>query len=117
MGIKQAVQRLRTSTEELDRSKRAARRADLGATPTDAVADRQLVELVGEVQSMRIVPRAGTPTLEVVIDDGHGLAAAVFYGRRSIAGLHAGRAVRVSGRASLRTGRPSLINPAYELLD
>ena len=117
VALRDVVKRLTTSTEEIDRTKRSARRSALGTTPIDQIADRQLVDLAGEVQSVRIMPRAGAPALDVVIDDGHGSALAVFFGRRSIAGLHAGRMLRISGRASLRSGRPRLINPTYELLD
>lgn len=117
VALRDVVKRLTTSTEEIDRNKRSARRSALGATPIDQIVDRQFVELAGEVQSVRIVPRAGAPALDVLIDDGHGLALAVFFGRRSIAGVHAGRTLRISGRASLRSGRARLINPAYELLD
>lgn len=116
MALRDVVKRLRMPTDDLDRGKRAARPAELGCTPINAVVDRQQVELVGTVRSVRIVPRAGAPSLDVTVDDGHGLALAVFYGRRSIAGLGAGVEVHLSGRASIQHGRPTLINPAYELL-
>ena len=116
MALRDVVKRLKTSADELDRGKLKARPSAMGCTPIDQVADRQLVDLVGQVRSVRIVPRAGSPALDVTIDDGHGLALAVFYGRRSIAGLNAGRIVRFSGRARHDRGRVTLINPAYELL-
>jgi len=117
VSIRDALNRLRTSTDELDRRRRAERRAASGCTPIDEVADRELVELFGEVQSVRIVPRAGAPALDITIDDGHGIALATFYGRRSIPGVHAGRMLKVTGRCSLRTGRATLINPEYQLVD
>lgn len=116
MALRDRLKKLATSTHELDRSHRMARRSELGGTPIDQVGDRQVVDLVGQVQSVRIVPRAGAPSLDVTVDDGHGLALAVFYGRRSIAGIHAGRSLRLNGRASVRGGRVTLINPVYELL-
>jgi len=116
VSIRDALSRLRTTTEELDRRRRAERRAASGSTPISEVADRQLVDVMGEVQSVRIVPRAGAPTIDVTIDDGHGVAMATFYGRRSIPGVRAGTTLRVRGRASLRTGRATLINPEYELV-
>lgn len=116
MGLRDVVQRLRTPADELDRHARATRPGELGCTPIDVVADRTVVDVVGHVRSVRIVPRAGAPSLEVTVDDGHGLAVGVFYGRRSIAGLSAGVEVRLGGRAQLRRGRVTFINPAYELL-
>lgn len=116
MTLREVVKRLRTPTDELDRAQLATRPRALGCTPIDQVADRQVVDLVGQVRSVRIVPRAGAPALDVTIDDGHGLALAVFYGRKSIAGVHAGSMMRVGGRARHDQGRVTLINPEYELL-
>ncbi len=117
VALRDVVKKLRTSTEELDRNKRATRRSELGCVPIDQLHDREIVDIVGQVQSVRIEPRAGAPALDVTINDGNGYALAVFYGRRSIAGVHAGRHVRLHGRCSVRDGRATLINPVYELLD
>ncbi len=105
------------TTDELDREKRLERQAAAGCTPIDQAVDRQVVELLGQVRSVRIVPRAGAPTIDVTIDDGHGVAVAVFFGRRHIPGVRVGSALRVSGRGSMRSGQLTLINPEYELVD
>ena len=110
------MKRLRISADELDRTKLAELPAALGCTPISEIADRQLVEVVGRIGSIRIVPRAGAPVLEVNVEDGHGRAVAVFYGRRQIAGLHTGRTIRLAGRVRSHRGRTTLINPGYELL-
>ena len=117
MALRDAFKKLRMSTDELDREKRLERLAAVGCTPIDEAVNRQVVELFGQVQSVRIVPRAGAPAIDVTIDDGHGLALAMFFGRRSIPGVHAGTALKVKGRCSMRSGRLTLINPEYELVD
>jgi hypothetical protein len=65
---------------------------------------------------VRIVPRAGAPALEVAIDDGHGRAVGVFFGRRSLGGLHPGRHLIMEGVAQRDRGRTLLYNPLYTLL-
>lgn len=107
----------------LDQQRRAARFANAngsgagGQPPTIAhVPLRTPIELVGEVTHLRVVPRAGSPSLEVTLDDGTGTVVAVFTGRRHIAGVDPGRAVRVHGVAREERGRILMLNPEYTLL-
>ncbi len=64
----------------------------------DGLVPRQPVRVGGEIKSVRIVPRAGAPALEVTVSDGRGSVVAVFLGRRKIAGMSPGRQRRVRGR-------------------
>ncbi|HEX4906938.1 MAG TPA: amino acid permease [Acidimicrobiales bacterium] len=110
-----------TPRHELDRQRRVARFAGRNgagaAQPTLAhVPLRTPIDLVGEVVRLRVVPRAGSPSLEVSIDDGTGTVIAVFTGRRHIAGLDPGRAVCLQGVAREDRGRLLMLNPAYTLL-
>lgn len=92
-------------------------RAELaGADRMDQCGDRQRVCVAGEVRSLRVDTRGGSPVLEVEVYDGTAVLTAVFLGRRSVAGLDAGRAVRIRGRLSCLDGAPVIYNPAYELL-
>jgi hypothetical protein len=84
-----------------------------------AIADAPMrvpVRVCGEVQRQRLVPRAGSPVLEVVVSDGTADAFALFTGRRSLGGLHHGRGVLIEGVAHLERGRRVFINPSYTLL-
>lgn len=72
--------------------------------------------MAGDVQSVRIVPRAGASSLEVTIDDGHGRAVAIFFGRKHLPGVTLGRPLVFEGRTMPDHGRVVLYNPAYELL-
>jgi hypothetical protein len=72
--------------------------------------------VTGEVTRMRVAPRNGVPSLEVVISDGTGDAVAVFTGRRSIPGIEHGRAMSIEGVARDERGRRVMLNPGYELL-
>ncbi len=70
----------------------------------------------GEVRRIRIQPLAAIPTLEVVLDDGTGRVAALFMGRRGIAGIECGRRLAVEGTPVAAERGLTLYNPAYELL-
>ncbi len=77
---------------------------------------REPCRIVGEVQGLRVVPRAGSPSLEVTVSDGTGRAVAVFLGRKRLAGLDPGRGVVLEGVARKEGNRTILLNPAYTLL-
>jgi amino acid transporter len=109
-----------TPLHELDRQRREARFTDGngdGAAPRLAhVPLRQRVDVTGEITQLRVVPRAGSPSLEISIDDGTGTVVAVFTGRRSITGIVPGRAVLVAGVAREDHGQILMLNPDYTLL-
>ncbi len=123
MKIKDRLQKLRTPAEEFGRAQLRDFCGDLCArvpdiTPIADVAPRQEVSAVGEITSLRIVPRAGSPSLEATVTDGSGTIIASWTGRRQIAGVSPGRRLIVHGRANPcgPAGRMVLFNPTYELL-
>jgi len=87
-------------------------------SPISEARARQEVSLVGEVAALRIVPRAGSPSLEATITDGSGSVVAVWTGRRRIAGVAPGKRLVVNGRGAPigPGGRLLYLNPRYELL-
>jgi RecG-like helicase len=116
MALKKLVERLTKPVEELDREKLEAYCAKLGVTRCDQVAARETARVAGEVQTVRIVPRAGSPSLEVTVSDGRGQVVGVFFGRRKIAGISPGRKLLLEGVAARQGGRTYMYNPIYELL-
>lgn len=116
MALRKLIDRLRTPIDELDQEVLRDYFADLGTTPIDAVTPRVEVRVGGEIRSMRIVPRAGSPSLEVSISDGHGIAVAIFLGRRHIAGLTPGRRMIVSGIPAPQGRAFLFLNPRYDIL-
>lgn len=118
VGLRKRLQALSASVDDLDNERLSTRfrelepgHAELGGCP-----ERCQVRVTGEVTSLRLVPRAGSPCLEATVDDGTGCAVAVFTGRRAIRGLDPGRAVVLQGVARRERGRLTLVNPAYTLL-
>ncbi len=118
MGLKKLVRGWQSSVEDLDHERLSSRfktvelgRANLGDCPL-----RCKVKVVGEITSLRVVPRAGCPSLEATVDDGTGAGLAVFTGRRAIRGLDPGRAVVFEGVARRERNKLTLVNPTYTLL-
>jgi RecG-like helicase len=113
VAFRKGLQRLATPTEELDRQALTEFCTVRGFTPLDKLEARTRVSTGGEVRSVRIVPRAGAPALEVTLADGRGMATAVFLGRRKIAGLAPGKKIAVSGMVARDGKRLLLYNPEY----
>lgn len=115
MALRKMVQRLTTSVEDLDREKLEAFRASTESTPTDELVARRRATVAGEVRSVRIVPRAGAPALEVTISDGRGTVTGVFLGRRRIPGISPGRRIVIEGMVGADRRRLMIFNPVYTL--
>jgi RecG-like helicase len=117
MGVKNLVNRLTKPVEEHDREKLVEFCSKLeGVQPCDQIEPRRVARVVGEISSVRIVPRAGAPSLEVAVSDGRGSVTAVFFGRKKIAGLSPGRRVVIEGMVAPLHNRSFIYNPVYELL-
>jgi len=116
MGLRDRMRKIGVATTELEHERLAARYAGLGDTTIAEAPLRERTRLAGEITSIRVVPRAGSPSLEVTVSDGSGtLAVAVFTGRRSIPGVTPSRGIVLDGVARRERARVLLLNPAYEL--
>jgi hypothetical protein len=116
VGLKDIRKRLSSSADELHESTLQDRYAVVEGTPIAEVVPRTHVVVAGEVKSVQVTPRAGSPWLEVTISDGTGKAVAVFSGRRRIAGIDVGRGIVLVGVAGKKGSKVQLMNPAYTLL-
>ena len=118
MALRKALKGLRSTTDDLHRE-RLTDRFDADTLGTICIAGapyRQRIRIAGEVARMRVVPRAGSPSLEVTVDDGTGRALVIFTGRRRIRGVEPGRSLVVEGTARESHNRAVLMNPSYTLL-
>ncbi len=75
---------------------------------------RALVE--GRIRVVEIRQVERNSVLACEISDGTGVLTAMFYGRSHIPGLVCSARVRLRGSVGIRDGRPTMVNPAYELL-
>lgn len=116
VGFKDLRRRLTTSVAQLDQARLQERYDGLGVTPIDTAPTRTPIRIGGEVKETRVVPRAGSPSLEVTLSDGTGRAIAVFTGTKKLGGLNLGGGVLLEGVARHERGRLILLNPAYTLL-
>ena len=116
-ALKNLVNRLTKPMEEHDREKLVEFCSQLGGCSSiEELSPRRTARVAGEISSVRIVPRAGAPSLEVGVSDGRGVLTAVFFGRRKIAGLSPGRRLVVEGMVAPLNNRAYMYNPVYELL-
>ena len=106
---------LRSSSRDLDTARLRDRFADAPGRIADA-PERRRTTVVGEVTTIRVVPHAGSPWLEITLDDGSGSITATYTGRRAITGFEPGRALRLDGVVRSDRGRRIMLNPAYTLL-
>ena len=115
VALKGAMKRFTASVHEIDRASITEFCDGCGLTPMTEVVTRQHVRVGGEVRSVRVVPRAGAPALEVTVTDGRGSVTAVFLGRRKIGGVTPGRRIAIEGVAGQVGARQLLYNPLYTL--
>jgi hypothetical protein len=116
MAFRRMFESLRAPIEDLDRTALREWTVAIGSTPISDVVPRHTTCVAGEASSVRIVPRAGSPSLEVTVTDGTGFATGVFLGRRRIAGLTPGRRLRFEGVASRKGRIIEIFNPRYDIL-
>jgi amino acid transporter len=107
----------RAPTAELDRERLAKRFEDrpAAAVRIAEAPSRVPMTISGEVTGLRVVPKAGSPWLEVTMSDGSGSAVLVFTGRKSVPGILLGRALTVEGVGLQDHQRLTILNPRYEL--
>ncbi len=86
-----------------------------GCCPIVDADDRQRVELQGSLRTVTLRPRGGVPALEAELYDGSALITLVWLGRRRIAGIEPGRAIKVIGRVGMQNKARVMFNPRYEL--
>ena len=74
------------------------------------------VTVEGRVRAVEIRPVQHTFVLAAEVCDATGDITALFYGRSKIPGVEPGTKIRLHGSVGMRDGKPTLINPAYELV-
>jgi RecG-like helicase len=114
-GLRSVWERLTSSAEEEDAAQLLDTTEQLGLVPAAECCDRQRVTVHGSIRSVRMLPRAGSPALEVELFDGSGSLTLVWLGRRRIHGVECGRTLTASGLVSIVGDQRIIYNPRYEL--
>jgi hypothetical protein len=115
-GLRRVLGRLASSQEELEAEELQHDVHTTGCTSIEDAVDRRRVVVRGTLRHVTLRPRSGTPALEAQLYDGAGTLTVVWLGRRRIAGVEPGVALRVQGRVSTQYGRRVIYNPRYELV-
>lgn len=103
------------SATDMDAEQLQRDTAEAGCCPIQQAADRERVELQGSLRTVTLRPRGGVPALEAELYDGSGVITLIWLGRRRIAGIEPGRALKVHGRVGAHDGMRVMFNPRYEL--
>ena len=114
--LRRSLSRWADSGEAHARDLRVAHASAAGDVTIAEAPDRERVSLRGTIKTVTLRPRGGVPALEAELEDGSGVITIVWLGRRRIAGIGPGRAIRVQGRIGSATGHRVLFNPRYELI-
>lgn len=115
--LKNLRKKLAQSIDDIEDERLTGRSADLGVTRIAEAPTRTPIIIGGEVQGLQVVPRAGSPSLEVTIGDGSGRAVAVFTGRRRLNGVDCGRRILIEGVGRKERGRILVVNPSYTIVE
>jgi hypothetical protein len=113
--VKRMLARLSADPDQLDAEDLQAALPAYGATPIAQCRDREAVCILGTLRTVTFRPQAGVPALQAELWDGSGTVNVIWLGRRSIAGITPGRAIKVCGRITALPGQRSIYNPVYEL--
>ena len=85
-------------------------------TPIGSVRAPGRATVQGRVRAIEVRPVEFNAVLACEIADSSGELTALFYGRKRIPGVERGTMMRLHGPVGMRDGRPTMINPAYELV-
>lgn len=113
--FRRALHRLSADPRQLDAEDLHKEATAAGATPVARCPDKEQVCVAGTLNSVKLRPRGGAPTLEAELYDGTGTVTLVWLGRRRIAGIEPGRSMVARGRLMNDDGRWLIHNPRYEL--
>lgn len=89
--------------------------AKAGCIPIRDAPSREMVTVQGSLRTVTLRPRGGVPALEAELYDGSATLTVLWLGRRAIAGIHPGRAIKVTGRIGEHDGARVMFNPRYDL--
>jgi amino acid transporter len=87
-----------------------------GAAAIAEVRPRTRAAVAGTIETVRVQPFGGVPSLECTIDDGSARLIIAFLGRRQVPGIQVGTRISAEGMVGTHRGQLALLNPLYEIL-
>jgi RecG-like helicase len=113
--LRRLLDRVTSTSEELDAAELLEESLDRGATPVGDCSPGERVTVSGTIRALTLRPVGGVPALEAELFDGSGSITVVWLGRRRITGIDPGRSLSVRGRVTRQADHRVMFNPAYEL--
>lgn len=114
-GIGRWLHHLASDEGELEADSLSHDSVASGARAAGACSAGEKVEILGKLRMVELQPRDSLAALVAELYDGTDAVDLVWLGRRSIAGIEAGRTIRVTGRLAMRDGHKAMYNPSYRL--
>ncbi len=108
--------RLLRTQAELDADRLETEATAQGATLVRDCQGGCVSTVSGRLRSVTLRPVGKAPAVEAELWDGTGRLTLLFLGRRRIPGITPGRHIVVHGRAIVRDGDRTMVNPRYELV-
>jgi len=115
-GIGQWLRRLTSDEGVLEADSLSLEAQAAGARPAGSCCAGEKVEVFGKLRTVALQPCDSLAALVAELYDGTDTVDLVWLGRRSIAGIEAGRTVSATGRIAMRDGHKAIYNPTYRLL-
>jgi hypothetical protein len=115
-GIGRWIKRLTSDEGELEAYSLSSEVAASGAKPACDCSAGEKVEILGKIRTVALQPSDSPAGLIAEIYDGTDSVDLIWLGRRTIAGIEAGRTVRATGRIAMRGGHKAMYNPSYQLM-
>lgn len=116
MGLRDFGKRRSTSIRDIDTERLCEHFDRFDFTRLGELQSRTRTKVAGEIKRIRIKPRSGIPSVQIVINDGTGEVTVIFSGRRNIPGIDHGRCIMIDGVPHRDGTRTVMLNPAYTLL-
>jgi hypothetical protein len=110
------LRRLTSDESELEADTLCSEVDANGATRAGTCHAGQRVEIMGKLRCVQLQPSEALATLVAELYDGTDTVQLIWLGRRTIAGIEAGRTLRAKGRIAVRDGHKVMYNPSYQLL-
>lgn len=115
-GVGRWLKKLTSDEGELEADSLSSEVTASGAKPASDCCAGEKVEILGKVRTIELQPCESLAALIVEIYDGTDAVDLIWLGRRTIAGIEAGRTIRATGRMAMRGGHKAMYNPTYQLM-
>lgn len=110
------LRRLTSDESDLEADSLCGETDASGARRAGTCQAGEKADIMGKLRMVQLQPCDSLAALVAELYDGTDTVELIWLGRRSIAGIEAGRTIRASGRIAVRDGHKAMYNPSYQLM-